>query len=139
MKKASLGMLGALWVLASLMGPALAAPKLGVAAPDLPLVAPEKRPERYLVALYSHDCGDISALWSEVLGLRLPVYGINAEGIPTPAPNTVPVLGGDRATDYARTVKVTVYPTLLLIEDGVVVGVWESGGTGIPESLGLPR
>lgn len=118
-----------------LLGMASATPKLGNAVPALHLKQP--LPERYLVALYSHDCGDISDLWKEVLSFKLPVVAVNAEGVPSPAPAETFLLRGDAATSFSRTAKVTVYPTLMLIEDGMIVGVWEPGGTGIPETLGL--
>ncbi|GEM48839.1 penicillin-binding protein [Deinococcus cellulosilyticus] len=118
-----------------LLGIASATPKLGNPVPALNLKG--ALPERYLVALYSHDCGDISDLWKEVLSLRLPVLAVNAEGVPTPAPAETLLIQGETATSFSRAAKVTVYPTLILVEEGQIVGVWEPDGTGIPEALGL--
>lgn len=118
-----------------MLGMALGSPKLGNPMPELSLPSP--LPERYLVALYSHDCGDISGLWKEVLSFQLPVLAVNAEGILTPAPKETLFLHGNTATNLSRSLKVTVYPTLLLIEEGQIVGLWEPNGTGISEALGL--
>ncbi|GGJ34292.1 penicillin-binding protein [Deinococcus roseus] len=127
------GVLGCLML--GLLGFGHATPKLGNPAPEVKLTQPLSG--RYLVALYSHDCGDLTDLWKEVLSFKLPVLAVNAEGIPSPAPKETLLLQGEAATQYSRTLKVTTYPTLLLIEDGVVVGVWEPNGTSIPERLGL--
>lgn len=81
--------------------------------------------ERELVVLYSHDCGDLGELWSGLLHSGLPVRAVNAEDIATPAPKGIDVWHGPEATRFARALKVSAYPTVLLVRGERVLNAWE--------------
>lgn len=98
-----------------------ATPRLG----DLLPAHPWKAAERELVVLYSHDCGDIAGLWSELLRSGLPVRAVNAEAVPAGAPKGLEVWRGEAATAFSRALKVRVYPTVLLVQGGRVQNLWE--------------
>lgn len=100
---------------------AAAVPKLGEALPAHPWTAEPLE----LVVVYSHDCGDLGALWKDVLAAKLPVRAVNAELVPAPAPNNLDVWRGEAATAFSRRLKVRVYPTILLVRDGRLLNVWE--------------
>ena len=85
--------------------------------------------EREIVVLYSHDCGDLGELWSAVLGAGLPVRVINAEEVAAPAPIGLSVWHGPEATAFARALKVSAYPTVLLVRGERVLNAWEGDFT----------
>ena len=86
--------------------------------------------ERELVVLYSHDCGDLGNLWSAVLEAGLPVRAVNAEEVAAPAPDGLSVWHGPEATAFARALKVSAYPTVLLVRGERVLNAWEGTFTG---------
>ncbi|WP_034384402.1 hypothetical protein [Deinococcus sp. YIM 77859] len=90
--------------------------------------------EREVVVVYSHDCGDLGALWGAVLAAGLPVRAVNAEDIPAPAPSGVNVWRGPEATAFARALRISAYPTVLLVREGRVLNAWEGNFSG---DLGL--
>lgn len=103
------------------LSPALATPRLGDPLPPHPWTdAP-----RELVVLYSHDCGDLGPLWGALLGTGLPLRAVNAEEVPVSAPRGVQPWQGGGATDFSRALRVRVYPTVLLVQDGRVMNLWE--------------
>lgn len=102
-------------------GTALALPKLGEPLPPHPW---QEAPLE-LVVVYSHDCGDLGALWQDVLAAGLPVRAVNAEGVPAPAPTGVNVWRGADATAFSRALKVRLYPSILLVREGKVLDLWE--------------
>ncbi len=104
-----------------LSGAALATPRLGDALPTHPWTdAPQE-----LIVLYSHDCGDLTPLWGQVLATKLPVRLVNAEDVPIQAPKGFSAWQGEDATDFSRALKVRVYPTVLLVQAGRVMNLWE--------------
>ncbi len=100
---------------------AAALPKLGGPLPAHPW---QSAPEE-LVVVYSHDCGDLGALWRDVLGSGVPLRLVNAEDVPAPAPPGVAVWRGEGATAFSRALKVRVYPSILLVRDGKILNLWE--------------
>ena len=85
---------------------------------------------REVVVVYSHDCGDLGELWQAVLDSDLPVRAVNAEGKPAPAPGGLNPWRGDGATAFARALKVSAYPTVLLVQGGRILNAWEGNFTG---------
>lgn len=86
--------------------------------------------QREVVVVYSHDCGDLGALWQAILQSGLPVRAVNAEEITSPAPQGISVWRGQEATDFARKLRVGAYPTVLLVNDGRILNAWEGDFTG---------
>ena len=84
---------------------------------------------REIVVLYSHDCGDLGELWSAVLGAGLPVRAVNAEEVTSPAPAGLSVWHGPEATAFARALRVSAYPTVLLVRGEQVLNAWEGDFT----------
>ena len=80
---------------------------------------------RELVVLYSHDCGDIGALWGVLLASGLPVHAVNAEELAAPAPASVTPWRGQEATAFSRALKLSEYPAVLLVQGGRVLNAWE--------------
>ena len=100
---------------------ALATPRLGDPLPAHPWTdAPTE-----LVVLYSHDCGDLTPLWGQVAAAGLPVRLVNAEDVPIQAPKGFSAWQGEAATDFSRALRVRVYPTVLLVQAGRVMNLWE--------------
>ncbi|MFC4639573.1 penicillin-binding protein [Deinococcus hohokamensis] len=85
---------------------------------------------REVVVVYSHDCGDLGALWSAVLASGLPVRAVNAEDISTPAPGGLTPWRGPEATAFARALKVGTYPAVLLVQSGRILNAWEGTFSG---------
>lgn len=102
-------------------GAAHAVPKLGEALPAHPWKAARVE----LVVVYSHDCGDLGELWRDVMLAGVPVRAVNAEAVPSPAPQGVNVWRGKDATAFSRALKIRVYPTVLLVRDGRLLNLWE--------------
>lgn len=119
-----------LGLLALLGGQAHAAVRLGDPLPPHPWQA-LSGDGRQLVVLYSHDCGDLGELWPTLLGLGLPIHAVNAEDVATPAPQGVPVWHGPEATRFARALKVSVYPTVLLVRGERVLNAWQGDLGGL--------
>lgn len=115
-----------LTLLLALGTPADARVRLGEPLPAHPWTAAE----REIVVIYSHDCGDLGALWGAVLAAGLPVRAVNAEEIAAPAPAGVNVWRGAEATAFARRLRVGAYPTVLLVRGGRVLNAWEGTFTG---------
>ncbi|WP_291426390.1 penicillin-binding protein [Deinococcus sp.] len=86
--------------------------------------------DREVVVVYSHDCGDLGGLWQAVMQAGLPVRAVNAEDIPTAAPKGVTPWRGKEATHFARQLKVSAYPTVLLVQGGRILNAWEGDFTG---------
>lgn len=103
--------------------------RLGDALPAHPWAEIGGDDERELVVLYSHDCGDLGDLWSAVLQAGLPIHAVNAESVASPAPKGLSVWHGSEATAFARALKVSAYPTVLLIRGGRVLNAWEGDFT----------
>ncbi|AZI43924.1 penicillin-binding protein [Deinococcus psychrotolerans] len=104
--------------------------RLGDALPAHPWAqSRDDEDERELVVLYSHDCGDLGDLWSAVLQAGLPVHAVNAEEVASPAPKGLSVWRGPDATAFARALKVSAYPTVLLVRGGRVLNAWEGDFT----------
>nr|WP_052326760.1 penicillin-binding protein [Deinococcus peraridilitoris] len=103
--------------------PALAVPRLGEALPPHPWQT--QRAPLELVVVYSHDCGDLGALWKDVLQAGVPVRAVNAEGVTAPAPGGVNVWRGEDATRFSRELRVRVYPSILLVREGRILSLWE--------------
>ncbi len=80
---------------------------------------------RELVVLYSHDCGDIGALWGALQSAGLPIRAVNPEETPAPAPAGLTPWRGIEATEFSRSLKVSAYPAVLLVQDGRVLNAWE--------------
>jgi hypothetical protein len=80
---------------------------------------------REIVVLYSHDCGDLGELWNAVLHAGLPVRAVNAEAVASPAPAGVKAWHGPEATAFARALRVSAYPTVLLVRGDQVLNAWE--------------
>lgn len=80
---------------------------------------------RELVVLYSHDCGDIGPLWGALESAGLPIWAVNPEETPAPAPAGLTPWRGDDATQFSRELKVSTYPAVLLVQDGRVLNAWE--------------
>ncbi|GMA16608.1 hypothetical protein HNQ10_000871 [Deinococcus metallilatus] len=98
---------------------------------------PWMTPDREVIVVYSHDCGDLGELWGAVLAAGLPVRAVNAEDVAAPAPSGVNVWRGPEATAFARALHVGAYPTVLLVQGGRVLNAWEGNFGG---DLGLaPR
>lgn len=110
--------------------PAQARVRLGEPLPAHPWVSAG----REVVVVYSHDCGDLGALWTAILASGLPVRAVNAEDIPAPAPTGVPAWRGGDATAFARTLRVGTYPAVLLVQGGRILNAWEGTFAG---DLGL--
>lgn len=115
------------------MGQASATVRLGDALPPHPW---PQTAGRQLVVLYSHDCGDISALWPALLRAGLPLHAVNAEDIFSPAPPEVDVWRGVQATRFSRALRVSAYPTVLLVSGEHILNAWEGAGASLP---GLTR
>jgi hypothetical protein len=81
--------------------------------------------DRELVVLYSHDCGDIGPLWGALKSAGLPIRAVNAEETPAPAPKGLIPWRGDAATQFSRSLKVSAYPAVLLVQRGRVLNAWE--------------
>lgn len=103
--------------------------RLGDALPAHPWAASQTEDEREIVVVYSHDCGDLGDLWSAVLQAGLPIHAVNAEGVASPAPKGLSVWHGESATAFARALKVSAYPTVLLIRGDRVLNAWEGDFT----------
>ncbi|EYB67732.1 penicillin-binding protein 1B McrB [Deinococcus phoenicis] len=101
---------------------------------DLLPAHPWSAPDREVIVVYSHDCGDLGDLWGAVLAAGLPVRAVNAEDVPAPAPRGVNVWRGPEATSFARALRVGAYPTVLLVQGGRVLNAWEGTFKG---DLGL--
>lgn len=86
--------------------------------------------ERELIVIYSHDCGDLGHLWDAILNSGLPVHAVNAEQIASPAPQGVNVWRGQDATTFARKLRLSAYPTVLLVHEGRILNAWEGDFTG---------
>lgn len=112
---------GTALALALSIGGGAATPRLGDPLPARPW---ESAPLE-LVVLYSHDCGDLGALWPDLIASGLPVRAVNAEEVPAPAPAGLTVWRGAGATAFSRALKVRVYPSVLLVRDGRLLNVWE--------------
>ena len=95
--------------------------RLGEALPPHPWVSSG----RELVVLYSHDCGDIGPLWGALVSAGLPIRAVNPEETPAPAPAGLTPWRGDDATEFSRSLKVSAYPAVLLVQDGRVLNAWE--------------
>lgn len=95
--------------------------RLGEALPPHPWVSSG----RELVVLYSHDCGDIGPLWGALESAGLPIRAVNPEETPAPAPAGLTPWRGDDATQFSRSLKVSAYPAVLLVQDGRVLNAWE--------------
>lgn len=117
-------------LLLALGTPADARVRLGDPLPAHPWVSPD----REIIVVYSHDCGDLGALWGAVLRAGLPVRAVNAEEVEAPAPAGINVWRGPEATAFARALRVGTYPAVLLVQGGRVLNAWEGTFTG---NLGL--
>ncbi|WP_424949914.1 penicillin-binding protein [Deinococcus sp.] len=106
-------------------GLASARVRLGEALPPHPW----KSSGRELVVLYSHDCGDIGALWGALESAGLPIRAVNPEETPAPTPAGLMPWRGDAATEFSRSLKVSAYPAVLLVQDGRVLNAWEGDFT----------
>ena len=95
--------------------------RLGEALPPHPWLSSG----RELVVLYSHDCGDIGPLWGALASAGLPIRAVNPEETPAPAPAGLTPWRGDGATEFSRSLKVSAYPAVLLVQDGRVLNAWE--------------
>ena len=104
--------------------------RLGELLPAHPWQASASADGREVVVVYSHDCGDLGALWQAVMDSDLPVRAVNAEGTPSPDPAGVNPWRGDGATAFARALKVSAYPTVLLVQGGRILNAWEGNFTG---------
>lgn len=113
-------------------GTADARVRLGDALPVHPWASASGTPE--VVVIYSHDCGDLGALWGAVLDSGLKVRAVNAEEVAAEAPRGVSVWRGPDATAFARKLRVAAYPTVLLVGEGRILNAWEGTFTG---NLGL--
>ncbi len=91
---------------------------------------------RELVVLYSHDCGDIGPLWGALESAGLPIRAVNPEETPAPAPAGLTPWRGDEATEFSRSLKVSAYPAVLLVQDGHVLNAWE-GTFAATDAAGL--
>ncbi|MDO4262667.1 MAG: penicillin-binding protein [Deinococcus sp.] len=93
---------------------------------------------RELVVVYGSGCGDMAGLWDAALASGLPVRAVFAEGDlrrTTHAPVTP--WHGEDATHFARQLRVAQYPTILLVEGGRLMNVWE--GTFSAEQMTADR
>ncbi|GGR49503.1 hypothetical protein GCM10008959_08480 [Deinococcus seoulensis] len=88
---------------------------------------------REVVVVYSHDCGDLGPLWQAVLDSGLPVRAVNAEGVTSPAPGGLSAWQGEAATRFSRDLKVSAYPTVLLVQEGRILNAWEGDFSGTLE------
>lgn len=104
--------------------------RLGDALPAHPWTASPGADGREVVVVYSHDCGDLGELWQAVMDSDLPVRAVNAEGTPSPAPAGVNPWRGDGATAFARALKVSAYPTVLLVQGDRILNAWEGDFKG---------
>lgn len=86
---------------------------------------PWQSSEREIVVVYSHDCGDLGALWAVVAAAGLPVRAVNAEAVAAPAPGSRTLWRGEGATAFSRALKVGAYPAVLLVRGGRVLNAWE--------------
>lgn len=110
------------------VSPAEARVRLGDPLPAHPwqsAPASEVTDGREIVVVYSHDCGDLGDLWQAILQSGLPVHAVNAEGVSNSAPKGLNVWRGEGATAFARALKVSAYPTVLLVKDGRILNAWE--------------
>ncbi|WP_315941233.1 penicillin-binding protein [Deinococcus sp. Marseille-Q6407] len=82
--------------------------------------------ERELVVVYGAGCGDMGHLWDAALASGLPVRAVFAEGdfYRTAQAPVTPWRGAD-ATRFARQLHVAQYPTILLVEGGRLMNLWE--------------
>ncbi|WP_293914930.1 penicillin-binding protein [Deinococcus sp.] len=114
---------------AGTLGSAGAHVRLGDALPAHPWAA-STGDTREIVVVYSHDCGDLGELWSAVLHAGLPVRAVNAEDVASPAPAGVNAWHGPEATAFARALRVSAYPTVLLVRGERVLNAWEGDFAG---------
>ena len=120
------------------LAPAEAKVRLGDPLPAHPWASTE----RELVVIYGAGCGDLGTLWQEVAAVQtpdLPVRAVFAEGtfsaehLPKTLARTPNraldvwhnVWHGAEATAFARKLRVAHYPTILLVEQGRLLNVWE--------------
>ncbi|PNY80163.1 penicillin-binding protein [Deinococcus koreensis] len=106
--------------------PAEARVRLGELLPAHPWTASG----REIVVVYSHDCGDLGALWQAILHSGLTVRAVNAEDVPAEAPQGVNVWRGAEATAFARKLRVGTYPAVLLVQGDRILNAWEGTFTG---------
>lgn len=82
--------------------------------------------ERELVVVYGSGCGDMAGLWDAALASGLPVRAVFAEGeFSRTAHAPITPWQGAEATHFARELRVAQYPTILLVENGRLMNVWE--------------
>lgn len=120
-------------------GPAHAKVRLGDPLPAHPWQTAASE----VVVVYAQSCEDPAALWQAVGQLRekgLPVRAVFAEGAfsaadAPPATSTIHVWRGADALAFARQLRVAHYPTLLRVDGGHLLGVWE----GQPDRAGRWR
>lgn len=93
---------------------------------DLLPAHPWRTQERELVVVYGSGCGDMAGLWDAALASGLPVRAVFAEGtFSRTAHAPVTPWQGEAATTFARELRVAQYPTILLVEGGRLMNVWE--------------
>ncbi|GHG03159.1 hypothetical protein GCM10017783_14370 [Deinococcus piscis] len=81
---------------------------------------------RELVVVYGSGCGDMAGLWDATLASGLPVRAVFAEGdLRRTARAPVTPWHGEDAGRFARQLRVAQYPTILLVQDGRLMNVWE--------------
>lgn len=86
---------------------------------------------RELVVVYGSGCGDMAGLWDAALASGLPVRAVFAEGdLRRTAQAPVTPWHGEDATRFARQLRVAQYPTILLVEGGRLMNVWEGDFAG---------
>ena len=91
---------------------------------------PWQTQQRELVVVYGSGCGDMAGLWDAALASGLPVRAVFAEGdLRRTAPAPVTPWQGEEATRFARQLHVAQYPTILLVEGGRLMNVWEGSFT----------
>ncbi|UFA50811.1 penicillin-binding protein [Deinococcus radiophilus] len=90
--------------------------------------------QRELVVIYAGGCGDMGELWDAALSSGLPVRAVFAEGdLGRTVEASVQPWQGQEATAFARQLRVAQYPTILLVEGGRLINVWEGE---VPGDLG---
>lgn len=104
--------------------------RLGELLPAHPWQASLDASGREVVVVYSYNCGDLGALWQAVMDSGLPVRAVNAEGTPSPAPAGINPWRGDGATAFARALKVSAYPAVLLVQEDRILNAWEGSFMG---------
>lgn len=94
-----------------------------------PLPPGSPQPEAQLIVVYSHDCGDLGALWERLGSLQQAAPGalllLQAEGPPRAAPPGLNVWRGAEAQAYARKLRVRAYPSAVLVRGGRIHNLWE--------------